>query len=424
MACCADGAEQATGRVDRQPEESTVAEASGLRALAALPLWRRWTLASLLARLPTSMTLLALVLAGEEATGSAATGALLAGAATFTAGFAAPWRGARLDRRELRGGLQRACLGGAAVLLLEAAALAAGAPIAVLFVLAVVQGVALAAVSGGFRALLVAVVPARELPRANAIEAVFVEVAFVSGPAVAGVLALLTGATGVLAAMGLALLAAAAVTGGLPRVPPSATALDAAVWRYPAVVPVYAIALALGATLGIVESALPVRVTDFGLDPAVAGPLAALLALGSGVGGVAASSRLHSTQRADVLAQWFALAFAVLLVPLALAPSPVWLGLALLLSGVPIAPLNALGALVLQEALPAGRRAQGFAIFVAAILVGAGIGNAVTGGLLGTLGARGLLGASAAVPLSVAAFLVVARARGARRVRAEATSGR
>nr|MBA2577732.1 hypothetical protein [Euzebyaceae bacterium] len=83
---------------------------TGLRDLARQRLWRRWTLASFLARLPGTMTLLALVLAGEEATGSLAVGAQLAGVATVVAGVAAPWRGRRLDRAELRGGLQRACL--------------------------------------------------------------------------------------------------------------------------------------------------------------------------------------------------------------------------------------------------------------------------------------------------------------------------
>ncbi|HEY8340013.1 MAG TPA: hypothetical protein VIK95_09105, partial [Egibacteraceae bacterium] len=88
--------------------------AGALRALVAQPLWRRWTLAAFLARLPTTMTLLALVLAGEQATGSIAIGSLLAGVATFTSGFAAPWRGRALDRREIRGGLQRASLAAAA----------------------------------------------------------------------------------------------------------------------------------------------------------------------------------------------------------------------------------------------------------------------------------------------------------------------
>jgi hypothetical protein len=84
------------------PDQSVI---GGLRALAAQPLWRRWTLASFLARLPTTMTLIALLLAGQQATGSLAAGAQLAGVATAVTGLSATWRGRRLDRVGLRAGL-------------------------------------------------------------------------------------------------------------------------------------------------------------------------------------------------------------------------------------------------------------------------------------------------------------------------------
>lgn len=384
----------------------------GLRHLAAQPGWRRWTLASLLARMPTSMTLIGLLLAGQQASGSEATGALLAGVATFTAGFAAPYRGARLDRRELRGGLQRACVGGAAVIATEAVALAAGAPIALLFVLAVVQGLALAAVTGGYRALLGPVVPPEDLPRANGIDAVFVEVAFVSGPALAGLIALVVGPVGVLVTMAVALLVAAVVTGRLPAVEPVGTTAVGRIWRIPGVAPVYGLAMAMGATVGLLEAGVPARITDFGLDAAVSGPVLSLVALGSGVGGVIASARLHSTARAVRIARVLFALFAVTLVPVGLAPAPVALGAALLLAGVPIAPLNALGALMLQERLPPGRGAQGFAVYSAAILIGIGLGQSLAGLLLRVLGAQPLLALLCIGPLAVSVVLtVVARRR-------------
>lgn len=383
----------------------------GLRRLAAQPMWRRWTFASLLARLPTSMTLIGLLLAGTEATGSEATGALLAGVATFTAGLAAPFRGARLDRGELRGGLQRASLGGAAVIATEAVALALGAPIAVLFVLAVVQGLALAALTGGYRALLAPVVPPQDLPRANALEAVFVEVAFVGGPALAGAIGLLVGPVGVLVFMSASLLVAAVVTGGLPRVEPSPDSGLEQVWRIPGVASVYALAMAMGATVGVLEAGVPARITDFGLEPATSGPVLALVAVGSGVGGLVASGRLHSTTRAPAIARMLFAAFAVTLVPVGLAGAPLALGVALLLAGIPIAPLNALGALVLQERLPPGRVSQGFAVYSAAILIGIGIGQSLTGLLLRVLGPQALLGLLGAGPLVIAAVVTVRMAR-------------
>ena len=395
------------------------ATVGALRALVAQPLWRRWTLAAFLARLPTTMTLLALVLAGERATGSIAIGSLLAGVATFTSGFAAPWRGRSLDRREIRGGLQRACLAAAAAFAAQGVALAAGAPVALLFVLAFVQGIAFAAISGGFRALLPAVVPREELARANALEAVFVEVAFVSGPAVAGIIALLAGPVGVLFAMAASVAGAALVARGLPPLHPVGGAAAPAPWRASGAPPVYLLALAMGVTVGMLESAVPARMDELGLASASAGFFLALVAAGSAAGGIIASLRGRGAEQARRRAALLLGAFALLLAPTAFTGSLLGLAIALFVTGVPIAPLNALGAMVLQDAIPAGRQAEGFAVFIAAIMVGAGAGQGLTGAVLGVLGAQGVLLAAAAVPLAAAIAVVVApRARTRERVAA------
>lgn len=393
----------------------------GLRRLGRLAAWRRWTLASFLARLPVTMTLLALVLAGHEATGSLAIGAQLAGVATVVTGLAAPWRGRRLDARELRGGVQRACAAAAVVLFAQAVAVGTGMPLAVLFALAAAQGVTLAAVSGGYRALLAAVVPRADLARANAVEAVFVEVAFVSGPALAGMLAFAVGAVGVLVAMGAAAAASVLAAAGLPRMEPPEERVAAAPWRAPGVWPVYAIAFALGVAVGLFESALPARVSDLGYAAASAGPLLALLAGGSGVGGVVATLRNDGARRPRLQAVVLLAAFGLLLVPAALSGSVLLLGAALFVAGVPIAPLNALGAMLLQESVPAGRQAEGFAVYIAAILFGAGAGQIVTGLVLDRVGPQALLLGCAAIPVLLA-LVVAQRGVRARRLRAAASS--
>ena len=159
---------------------------SPIRRLAAQPTFRRWAVANLFARLPLTMNLLVLVLVGEEVTGSVATGATIAGAATLSAGLTAQLRGRRLDRVELNRGLrQDLMLSGVSVTAILIATILR-APVPVLLVLAAVMGVAYAAVLGGFRALLVRSVPPGDLEAANAIDAVFVEVAFVTGPARGG----------------------------------------------------------------------------------------------------------------------------------------------------------------------------------------------------------------------------------------------
>lgn len=388
---------------------------SGLARLARQPRWRWWTLASLLGRLPVTMSLIALVLAGERATGSLAIGAQLAGVATICAGVAAPWRGRRLDGRELRRGLQVACLSGGAVLLAQTVAVAA--PVAVLFALAAAQGLALAAVPGGYRALLPAVVPEEDVSRANAVEAVSIEVAFVTGPALAGILALVLGPVGVLVAMACCTFASAAVAFTLPTVHPPEERTGATPWRSPGVLPVYVVAFSRGLTVGLFESAVPPRADELGYAAASAGPLLALLAAGSGVGGVIATLRNDGARRARLQAALLLGAFGLLLVPAASSGSVVLLGAAMFLAGIPIAPLNALGAMLLQHNVAPGRHAEGFAAYSAAIVIGVGIGQVLTGLLLDRAGAQALLYACAAVPVAMS-LVVVQRALRARRLRA------
>ena len=270
-----------------------------------------------------------------------------------------------------------------------------------------------AALSGGFRALLVPVVPPTDLPRANALEAVFIEVAFVSGPAVAGLVALVAGASGVLLAMAAAVLAAAAVARTLPPLEPSGAGSIASPWRTPGAKPVYALALAIGLCIGLIEAAIPARVDELGTAATSSGLLLALIALGSGVGGLAVGGRLGLDVDARRPAAVLLALLGALIVPTALADSIPGLALALLLLGAPIAPLNALGAIVLQSRVPTGRQAEGFAVFTAAILVGAGAGQSVAGQLLDRVGSQPLLAAAAAVPLLTAAVLAaVTRSHG------------
>ena len=389
---------------------------AGLRTLAGQPLWRRWTIASFFARLPMTMTLIALLLAGQEATGSTAVGAWLAGTATFTSGLASTWRGRRLDRFELRGGLQRACLTTAGVLVVLAGLVGAGAPAWTLFALAVALGIAMAAITGGYRALLVPVVSDADLPTANTLEAVFVELAFVSGPAVAGMLALWVGAGGVRLAMAGSSVVAALITRGLPRLRSFAATATAAPWRVPAARPVFGLALVLGMCFGLFEAAVPARAEGLGLSSEAGGPLLALTALGSALGGLVASGRPDWLSRAALKAVALLAMLSGLLVPVALVGSPLMLGTALLLAGFPIAPLNALGTLVLQRVVPAGRQAEGFAVDTAAILIGAGIGNALAGSLLNGPGPTAAVVAGAALPATAA--LAVAAGATARAAKA------
>lgn len=360
--------------------------------------WRRWAVGALLGRMLGTMVVLAYVLVGEAVYDSLATGALLAGVATFSAGLSAPLLGRMLDARGVRRGLVVSLVATATLLAVQTGLVWIAAPVWMLFVVAAGHGVTYAAVPGGYRALLVPSVPPRDLPRANTLDAVLTEVGFVAGPAVAGIVAAVAGHIPVMltmtAVVGVAALATAFLrveTGGhRPRVRP---------WRHRAARIVYAVGLALGVTVGVFESALAARVVDVGRAAVVAGPLLAAVAVASGLAGLGVSmlddQRGNRALRAAVALT--ALGGALLLVGAADDLST--LTLAVVLVGVPIAPLNAIGAQLLQDTLDARQLAEGFSVYTALILIGVGIGDLATGILLGSVGSAGLMVAAAAVPL-------------------------
>ncbi len=385
---------------------------AGLRLLGRQRAWRWWTVASFLARLPVTMTLLALVLLGEQVTGSIAVGAQLTGVAILASGLSALWRGRMLDGGELTAGLRRDCLLTAAAVGGLATAAFTAASLPVLFALAALQGVAMAALSGGFRALLPVIVAREDLPRANAVEAVFAEVAFVTGPALAGLLAMAFGALSVQVLMAAAVSTAGVVVSFLPRLEPPTQRPAFAPWKVEGVKPLFAIAMAVGVALGMFESLVPARLVSMGADSALAGPLLAMFAAGSVITGLIATSRAERVTHPARPAVWLLLSLGLLMSPVALAPSLMLLGAILLFAGGPIAPLNALGTIRLQSVVPPGRQAEGFSLYIASVMIGAGLGQSVTGLLLPVLGAERLIVLCALVPLVAAG--VVSFVRGSR----------
>ena len=393
----------------------TTTHASPLRDLLRSQLFRRWAAANLFARLPLTMNLLALVLVGEVATGSLATGATLAGILTFTSGALAQPRGRRLDRTDLRAGVRRDLVLSAAMVLAFVAAVVMQVPVWVLGLLAATQGAVSAAILGGFRALLVPTVPAEQIEPANALDAVFVEVAFVAGPAVAGGLALVVGPVGVLVLQAAAFVIAAVLLQGLPtRLPlTDPTLAGPAPLRTRGARSVYLLVLGIGLGVGAWEATMPARLESFGFEAATAGPLLALTALGSGVAGMVAANQRDPLRRGRLMAGVLLVLFAAAVVPTAFATSVVLLGLALFAMGLPIAPLNALGGLTLQRTVAVSRQAEGFSLFPAMILIGAGAGQALAGQLLRYLTPSELLVVIAAVlaVLGTIVLLAVARRR-------------
>lgn len=384
-----------------------------LRRLFAQPVFRRWAIANLMARLPLTMNLLVLVLAGEEVTGSVSTGALLAGAATFSAGAFARWRGRRLDRVELNRGM-RSGIGLAAVLVaLLGVAVLLEAPVWLLLALSVTMGWSYAAVLGGFRALLVEAVTEEDLEAANALDSVFVEVAFVTGPALAALLSMVLSPGLILLLMGATFLAAIALTATLPtRLPrPGRDPAGPAPFLTRGATPIYLIAVVIGVTVGSLEALTPAKTERLGLDANDAGQFLALLAAGSAIAGVVAASHSNQLRRGRVYGAVLLAVLAIMLVPASATDSVVWFAVLWFIAGFPLAPLSALGSYSLHRIIAAERRAEGFSTLSAMILAGAGSGQLLVGLLLERLDADRLLALTALLPGTLAILLMSSAAR-------------
>lgn len=363
--------------------------------LPAQRLWPRWALATLLVRLSDSMSLVVFLFVGHRIAGSLGAGAVLAGVLTLIAGLAGPLRARRAERDDLVAALSRACWTYSVLLLACVGMITVRAPLWTYYVLMTALGIARAPLPGGLRALLVAVVPQRQLSRATVLDVVGIEVAFVAGPAVASLVFSLGGVLPVLLLMAAATAAAGVLLTALPRMspPPPGRGLPALA----GIRGLLTVTLVAGAALGMFESAIPARVDSLGYAPGWAGILLGLLAAGSAMGGVVVAlvPRVLSNDRRT--AGMLSITLGVLFFLGVIARSIVPLAALVFVAGLPMTPLHAIGIRTLQRRVPLPRQAEGFALFFAALIVGAGIGQLVTGLLLTAVPPHQLLTAAAAV---------------------------
>ena len=380
----------------------------GIAGLVTQRSWQRWTLSSFLARLPISMSLLGFVLAGQAATGSLATGARLAGFTTFCAGLIGPRRGRMLDRREMRGALQRSCFTYSGLLVLLAVCVHLKAHVVVLYALCAAIAYSVSGIWGGFRALLVAAVSPERLRRAHFVESLMVEVSYGAGPLLVTALALLGGAMTVLAGMALIAALAGLSLIGVVRLQPRPVVRTHIQRRRKDIRLLVALAFCLGLGFGAFESNVTQRMPQYGLSPDLGGLFLLLLALGSMAGGICVSLRpirRHRTSRkASVL---FAM-FAMLIIPSAMAPTPGTFAVCLLFASLMLVPITGLGSAELEARIGVSERAEAFSSFLAATMIGGGLGAVINGVLVVPLGAWNIpyltIGLFGAVALILAGF--------------------
>jgi Major Facilitator Superfamily len=375
------------------------------------------------------MAALASIFAGHRVTGSYGFGALLAGCYAVGEFLGAPWRGRALDgctptirmRRMRRALLLSAVLlGGLAI------AVWTQSPAPVLVLLTLLAAMTASGVPGGYRALLTELIEPDRLLPALSWDATLLEVEWLIAPVLVSA-ALLTGEPAasylVMAAwaLGGALLTGlvragsapgkssthrpAADDGGANRPTDDPVTGRAAVddrdvnrpatddrvtgrpagtrgaWRQPAGWPSYLTSVALGTAEGGFIAALPALLVSRHASATEAGLFAALLALGSMVGGVllaGVESRLPGEPGGQ--ADLAMLLLCALLAPVLLSSSWHWLVLPVMAGGLFIAPVNALRAKALEQALPLPLRSEGFSIQYGANGVGVALGSAIVAG--------------------------------------------
>ena len=384
------------------------------RSVLADPAARAFSLAGLVARLPMSMTGIAIVLLVSLTTGSFALAGLITAVATLCGGLAGPLWGRAIDRTGqapvlVAGGLVWTV--GQALLL---AAVLLGWPVPVAVAAAALVGLGFSLAGSAVRARWNHRLEGSPLlETAFALEAVLDEVIFIIGPVLVTFLATAVHPAVALATSGvIGLVGALALAVQRQTEPPlperrTTTAERDGVRIDPrALVPVVAASAALGAVFGGMEVVVVAFAGETGVLP-YAGTILMAWAAGSLVAGVVTGAL---TWRRSPAARFRlgALALAVSLVPLPWARQPLLVAALLLVSGMAIAPTLIASVAVTRSLVPPSRITEALAWGTTGIAGGLALGAAGLGYLIDRGGSRlGFWGVVAAGALLVLAAVWV-----------------
>jgi MFS family permease len=344
--------------------------------------------ATLLARFPIGINALAVVLYMRERTGSFAIAGVVAGSLAAGSGIGAPVAGRLVDRFGQRRVIVPLAFLHAAALGALVATTELGAPTAVLVVCGLVGGFAIPPTSAVLRSMWSSLLHERPdlIQPAYALDSVLIELIFILGPLLTGVLTAVAAPEFALAVSAVSVIAGALSFTALPpsrgwrpeREPRPAGLLGAL--SSPGVRSLVLISLPAGIGIGICEVALP-AFTDASGSRELAGVLLAVWSLGSAAGGLAYGAlprrppldRVHLT-----VAALLPLSF----LPMAAAPSVAVMALLVIPAGMFIAPLLATRNELVGRVAPAGARTEAYTWPVTAFVGGISIGAALAGVLV------------------------------------------
>lgn len=396
----------------------TTSGLSGYRAALTAPGARWPVLASLLARLPIAMISLALMLYVHRRTGSFAVAGLASAGELIGIAAGSVVQGRLIDRFGPTRPLLSVIALFAGSVTATITAIESGAPTPLIVGLAVLAGITQPTVGSASRALWTRLVPAGPVRQAAfAYEAISLEVFFILGPGLAGILTTVAWpGTGVL--VGAACMAIGSAGFALTPVvrrwrPARETDLGAAgVGRLgalasPGMRTVAVAALGFGVVIGFVEVAIPAATTNLG-HPAAGGPLLSLWSIGSVLAGVAYGMRpwprpMHL--RLPALLGGFAALVALLALPGTMG----WLAATMMLAGTLITPQSTAHSAAIEQVAPAGTEAEAFGWVITAVTLGSAVGQSTSGQLVEAVGPGSAFLAAAGAGLALAGVLWVRR---------------
>ena len=361
-------------------------------------------LAALIGRLPIGMTSLAVLLLARHATDSFTVAGALVATVTLTQAAVAPRLGRLADTRGARPVLLVCGVLHPVSAVLLAASLLSDSPTALAFPAGALLGASIPPLSPCMRALWSRMLTSpSQRQAAFSLEAITVELVFVLGPTLAGILSaagspaaavLLSAGTGGAGALLFASTHAAQVR---PAHPDDAPHSGRSVLRIRGLQVLAACAYLQITAFALMEVSVVGSTTAAG-TPGLAGPLLGLWAGGSIAGGLIWGAR----HREGDPARQYAVICTLLglgLAPVALTDAPLLLAPLLVLAGVSIAPASTVASGLVSLTTPATRQTEAFTWLFTAAGAGAATGAALAGLLVDASGPRAAALAAGAVGL-------------------------
>jgi hypothetical protein len=359
------------------------------KRILAIPEVRIPLIGATIGRLPFAAGAFAVILLVQGATGSFAQAGLVDAAYAVAVAITMPLQGRIIDRvGQTRVFVVTASVSSAAMVVLVVLA-EADATLGWMMAAAAMAGAFVPPIGTSIRTLWAGLIPDDELREsAFALDAVMLEVAFVCGPLLIGlIIAVASPAVAVLVNVCL----------GIAGSVVFASSRASREWRGgthdlgilgPLLAPGVLTLMGAAAGVGLAVGALELGITAFATSHdarALSGALIAAQAVGSFAGGMAYGSRTWRGPAGRRLAILGAV-LTLTVIPLVVVPS---LGVAfplMLISGVALAPTTAVIYVMLDSLAPTGTAAEATGWVLMAVISGAATGNAVAGAAVGSSG--------------------------------------